>query len=76
MQPFHLALRVLVIKLCPSPEGLKAAMLVGIKKAVEVEASGPLVLGLQDRLGVVQADPPDVLGERTIGARQVLSGDP
>jgi hypothetical protein len=42
-------------------------MLVGVEQSVEVEARRPLVLGLQDSLGVVQADPPDVLGERAVG---------
>jgi hypothetical protein len=75
VQPFYLAPGVLVIKLCPRSIGLQVAVLVGVEQAIEVEASGPLVLGLQDRLGVVQADPPDVLGERAIGARQFLRGD-
>jgi hypothetical protein len=37
-------------------------MLLGVQQAVEVEACCPLVPGLQDGLGVIQADPPDVLG--------------
>ena len=51
-------------------------MLVGVQQAVEVEASGPLVLRLQDSLGIVQTDPPDVLDERAVGPRQVLRGGP
>src|SRR3712207_4500948 len=49
-------------------------MLIGVEQAVEVEARGPLVLGLQDSLGVVQADPPDVLGELSVGSHQILCG--
>ena len=49
-------------------------MLLGVEQAVEVEARRPLVLGLEDGLGVVQADPPDVLGELAVGSRQVLRG--
>jgi hypothetical protein len=49
-------------------------MLVGVQQAVEVEASGPLVLRLQDSLGIVQTDPPEVLDERAVGPRQVLRG--
>jgi hypothetical protein len=51
-------------------------MLIGVQQAVEVEASGPLVLRLQDSLGIVQTDPPDVLDEQAVGPRQVLRGDP
>ena len=65
MQPFHLAPSVLVIELRPRPVSLKAAILVGVEQAFEVEAGGPLVLGLQDRLGVIQTDPSDVLCERS-----------
>jgi|SRR5215208_8037964 hypothetical protein len=49
-------------------------MLVGVEQAVEVEARRPLVLGLKDRFGVIQADPPDVLGELAVGPRQFLRG--
>ncbi len=45
-------------------------MLVGVEQAIEVEARRPLVFRLQDSLGVVQPDPPDVLGELAVGARQ------
>src|SRR5215216_732028 len=34
----------------------------------------PLVLCLQDRLGVIKSDPPYVLGELAVGSRQVLRG--
>jgi hypothetical protein len=65
---------VLVVELCPRPGVLQAAVLVGVEQAVQVEARRPLVLRLQNRLGVVQADPPDVLGERAVGARQGFRG--
>jgi hypothetical protein len=63
---------VLVFELRSSPVGLQAAMLVGVEQAVQVEARRPLVLRLQNCLGIVQADPPDVLSERAFGTRQVL----
>jgi hypothetical protein len=72
VQPLNLAPRVLVFELRSSPVGLQAAMLVGIEQAVQVEARRPLVLRLQNCLGIVQADPPDVLSERAFGNRQVL----
>ena len=59
-----------MIELRPRPVGLQATVLVGVEQAVEVEARRPLVLRLQDSLGVVQTNPPDVLGERAVGARQ------
>jgi hypothetical protein len=37
-------------------------VLVGVKQTVEVEARRPLVLRLQDRLSVLQANLPDILG--------------
>src|SRR3712207_5398508 len=49
-------------------------MLVGVEQAVEVEARSPLVLCLKNGLGVVQADPPDVLGELAVGSHQILCG--
>jgi hypothetical protein len=55
VQPVHLASGVLVVELRPRPISLQAAVLVGVEQAVEVEARRPLVLRLQDRLGVVQA---------------------
>ncbi len=72
MQPLHLTPRVLVVELRPRPGVLQAAVLVGVEQAVEVEARRPLILSLQNRLGVVQSNPPDVLGERAVGASQVL----
>src|SRR5215212_11220160 len=62
VQPLDLAPCVLEVELRPRSVGLQAAMLLGVEQAVEVEARRPLVPGLQDGLGVVQADPPDVLG--------------
>jgi hypothetical protein len=56
---------MLVVELRPHPGSLQAAMIVSVEQAVEVKARRPLVLRLQDRLGVVQADPADVLGERS-----------
>ena len=70
MQPLHLAPRVPLVELGPRPVGLQAAVLVGVEQAVEVEARRPLVLRLEDRLSVVQPDPPNVLGELAVGARQ------
>src|SRR5919199_62228 len=49
-------------------------MLLGVEQAIEIEARCPLVLCLQDGLGVVQADPPDVLGELAVGSHQILCG--
>ena len=70
MQPLHLAPRVPLVELGPGPLGVQAAVLVCVEQAVEVEARSPLVFRLQDRLGVVQPDPPDVLCQRAIGASQ------
>ena len=61
---------MLVVELGPRPLCLQAAMLVGVEQAVEVEARRPLVFRLQNSLGVVQPDPPNVLGELAVGARQ------
>src|SRR5215208_4916952 len=72
VQPVHLTPGVLVVELRPRPDVLQAAVLVGVEQAVEVEARCPLVLGLKDRLGVLQADPPYVLGELTVGSCQIL----
>jgi hypothetical protein len=47
-------------------------MLVGVEQAVEVETRRPLVPGLEDRFRVVQADPPDVLGEIALCSRRIL----
>jgi hypothetical protein len=63
---------VLVVEFRPRPDVLQAAVLVGVEQAVEVEARCPLVLGLKDRLGVVKADPPYVLGKLTVGSCQIL----
>src|SRR5215207_1005831 len=49
-------------------------MLLGVEQAVEVEARCPLVLGLQNSLSIVQADPSDVLGELAVGSHQILCG--
>src|SRR5215218_10871126 len=49
-------------------------MFVGVEQAVEIEARCPLVLCFQDGLGVVHADPPDVLCELTVGSHQILCG--
>src|SRR5215208_1648608 len=49
-------------------------MLLGVEQTLEVETSCPLVLGLQNSLSIVQADPPDVLGELTVGSHQILCG--
>ncbi len=70
MQPLHLAPRVPLVELGPRPGGVEATVLVGVEQAVEVEASRPLVFRLQDSLGVVQPDSPDVLGELAVGGRQ------
>src|SRR5215210_4432337 len=72
VQPLDLASCVLEVELRPRPVGLQAAMLLSIKQAVEVEAGSSLVLGLEDGLGVVQADPPNMLCELTVGVRQLL----
>src|SRR5215207_4954238 len=50
-------------------------MLLGVEKAVEVDARRPLVLGLQDSLCIVQPNPLDVLGELTVGAYQLSRSD-
>ena len=44
------------------------AVLAGIEQTVDVEVGRSLVPGLQDGLGVVQADPPDVLRELAVGS--------
>src|SRR5215203_5907751 len=49
-------------------------MLLGVEQAVEVQARRPLVLCLQDSLGVIKSDPPYVLGELTVDACQVFRG--
>jgi len=59
-----------VVELGPRPVGVEAAVLVGVEQAVEVEARRPLVFRLQNSLGVVQPDPPNVLCELAVGARQ------
>jgi hypothetical protein len=46
VQPVHLTPCVLAVELCPCPDVLQAAVLVGVKQAIEVEARCPLVLGL------------------------------
>jgi hypothetical protein len=74
LQPVYLVPGVPVIEFRPRPLGFQAAVLVGVQQALEVEARRPLVLGLQDRLGIVQADPPDTLGERALGADQGFRG--
>jgi hypothetical protein len=74
LHPLHLAPRVLVVELRPRPPGLQAAVLGGVEQPLEVEARRPLVFGPQDRLGVIQADPPDVLGEVAVGSDQVFRG--
>jgi hypothetical protein len=74
VQPVHLTPGVLVVEFRPRPDVLQAAVLVGVEQAVEVEARCPLVLCLKDRLGVVKADPPYVLGELTVGSCQILRG--
>jgi hypothetical protein len=63
VQPLDLAPHVLVVEISSRSVGLQASMLVGVEQAVEVEARRPPVLGLQDSLCIVQADPPEVLGE-------------
>jgi hypothetical protein len=68
VQPLDLAPCVLVVEISSRSVGLQAAMLIGVEQAVEVEARRPLVLGLQDSLCIVQADPPDILGELAVGA--------
>src|SRR5215213_8508724 len=49
-------------------------MFVRVEQAVEIEARCPLVLGLQDGIGVVQADPPNILSELAVGSHQFLGG--
>jgi hypothetical protein len=63
---------MLKVEIRPRPDALQAAMLSGVEQAVEVEAGRPLVLGLQDSLCIVQADPPDILGELAVGAYQLF----
>ena len=70
MQPLDLAPCMLEVELRPRPVVLQVAMLLGVEQAFEVEARRPLVPGLQDGLGIVQADPPYVLGKLTVGSRQ------
>ena len=41
---------------------------------MEVETRCLIVLGLQDDLGVVQTNPPDVLGELAVSSNQLLRG--
>src|SRR4051794_1673215 len=74
LQPFDLEFGVLEVELCPGHVILQAHVLFCVEQAVEVEVGRPLVLGLQDGLGVVQAHPPDVPGELAVGAREVLRG--
>ena len=61
---------MLVVKLRPRSIGLQTTMLPGVEQTIEIKARRSLVLRLQDRLGVVQADPPNVLGERAVSTRQ------
>src|SRR5215217_2859223 len=68
VQPLDLAPCMLKVEIRPRPDALQAAMLIGVQQAVEVEARRPLVLGLQDGLCIVQADPPDILGQLAVGA--------
>jgi len=49
-------------------------MLVGFEQSVEVEARRFLVLGLEDRFGVLQGDPSAVLGALAVGFRQDVRG--
>ena len=70
VQPLHLAPRLPLVELRPGPVGVQAAVLVCVEQAVEVEAGRPLVFGLQDRLGVVQPDPADMLCQGAVGACQ------
>src|SRR5919107_505513 len=72
VKPVHLTLCILKVEIRSRPDALQAAMLSGVEQAVEVEAGRPLVLGLQDSLCIVQADPPDVLGELAVGAYQLF----
>jgi hypothetical protein len=74
VQPLNLAPGVLEFEIRLRPSVLQVAVLVGVEQAVEVEARRPLVLSLQNRLGVVQADSADVPSERAVGARRVLRG--
>src|SRR5215217_2278620 len=74
VQPLNLTPGVLVVELRPRPDALQAAMLLGVEQAVEIEARCPLVLSLQDGLGIVQADPPNILGELAVGSHQFLGG--
>src|SRR5919107_1932128 len=74
VKPVHLTPCMLKVEIRPRPDALQAAMLVGVEQAVEIEARCPLVLGLQDGLSVIQADPPDVLGQFAVSACQILCG--
>jgi len=68
VQPLDLAPSVLEVEISSRSVDLQAAMILGVEQAVEVEARRSLVLGLQDSLCIVQADPPDILGELAVGA--------
>lgn len=72
MRPSNLTLFVLEVALGLRPVTLQATMLVGVEQPVEVEASRPLVLGLEVRLGAVLAYPPCVLGELAVRYIRVL----
>ncbi|HEX2739532.1 MAG TPA: hypothetical protein VHM69_03735 [Rubrobacter sp.] len=74
MQPLHLAPCMLEVEISPPPVGLQASMLVGVEQAVEVEACRPLILGLKDCLGVIQANLPNVPGKLAVGCGQFLRG--
>src|SRR5919112_2745480 len=74
VKPVHLTPCVLEVEIRPRPDVLQASMLLGVEQAVDVEGRCPLVLGLQDSLSIVQADPPDVLGELAVGSHQILCG--
>jgi hypothetical protein len=71
VQPLDLAPCVLVVEFSFRSVVLQASMLIGVEQAVEVEARCPLVLCLQDSLGVVQPDPLDLRGQLTVGACQI-----
>src|SRR5918994_2827487 len=74
VKPVHLTPCVLEVEIRPRPDVLQASMLLGVEQAVEIEARCPLVLSLQDGLGIVQADPPNILGELAVGSDQFLGG--
>jgi hypothetical protein len=74
VQPLDLAPGVLEVELSSRSVGLQTQMLVGVEQAFEVEARCPLVLGLKNRLGVIQAYSQDVLGQLAVGACQFLRG--